>query len=200
MKSIVFSAMFAVLLVCVLSTPTFGQNVYLLDVGKIFKNHARFNAEMDRMKKEVELFRKQVQRDQTSIQQQAEKLKTMNPETREYKTFQTQLAKASAEIQVEHQLKNKEFMEREAKLYLETYVDVSNRVAAFCDANKIQMILRYNSEDSKSTDRQSVMQKVNNSIVYQSGRNVTDYIIQQVAAPTNKARSAQQPAGTGQRR
>ncbi len=176
------------------------QELYLLDIGKVFKLHTRFNQQMELMKKEVEGYKAKMQRDQQGLQLQAEKLKTLPSDSVEFKTLESQLARAAADMQVDQQLKSKEFAVREAQLYYETYVDVSNKVARFCQANNISIVMRYNSEiaNSTNTDRPSVLQKVNGSVVYQKSRDLTDYIVKQVV--TQAAANRQPASGNGLQR
>ena len=175
----------AFLSVVAFASTTFAQqSVVLVDVGQVFKKHANFNAQMDNMKREVEIFQAQVQNKQAQIQKMAEAMNKLQPTDPQVKQYQTAIAQATANLQVENQLKGKEFMEREAQLYHSTYVDIVNRVAAYCKANNISLVLRYNSEPVKTEDRASILQYVNSNVVFERQRNVTSAIIAQVSSQT----------------
>lgn len=164
-----------------IATQSFGQttgtNVVVLDVGKVFKEHARFKQSMEMMKKDVEAFEAYVRRQRDQITAMAEGLKNYNPGSPEYKDIEAKAAKSTSDVQVEMGLKRREFMEREAKLYFNTYTEVTNVVQRFADDNGIALVLRYNSEDINPDDRNSVLQGVNNNIVFQRNRDITATII-----------------------
>ena len=52
----------------------------MIDIGVIFEQHARFKAQMDQLKSEINATEKQWQKDATDINAQVEVLKTMTPQ------------------------------------------------------------------------------------------------------------------------
>ena len=160
------------------------QNVVLLDIGKVFKAHAKFNAGMESMQREVEAFRVEIEQEQSQIQTMAEDLQKLTPDDPKAKQLEATLTKMTADLQVKYQLKNKDFIEREAKLYYATYMHISSTVTSFCDDNGISLVLRHSSEKVDPKSRESVMQTINNPVVFEVRRDITEYIIRQVNAPT----------------
>ena len=160
------------------------QNVVLLDIGKVFKAHAKFNAGMESMQREVAAFRAEIEQDQSQIQTMAEELRGLNSDDPKAKQLEATLTKMTADLQVKYQLKNKDFIEREAKLYYATYMHISLTVTTFCDANGISLVLRHSSEEVDPNSRESVMQTINNPVVFEHRRDITDYVVRQVNAPT----------------
>ncbi len=157
-----------------------GVNVVVIDITKTFKEHNRFNAALEVMKKDVEAFEAYVRRQREAVQTMTEELKGLNAGSPDYKALEAKIAKIMSDLQVEISLKRKDFMEREAKLYFNTYTEVTNEVAKFAEQYRINLVLRYNSEKPNADDRASIMQAVNADVVYQYKRDITDTIIKKV--------------------
>ena len=196
MKTIYFPA---VVVATLLFSPIFQfawaegpQRVALLDVGRVFKQHIAFNKAMEGIQQEVEVYKGQIQEKQGQIRTKAEALRSMEPNSAQATALEATLTKMTADLQVEHQLKNKEFIQLEAQLYFNTYMDVSAKVSTFCEANNISLVLRHVAppltEDRHPTlSRQSILERVNNPIVFARNRDITDAIIQQTNAGVQQA-------------
>ena len=174
------------LLVNASAVPTFAQgttgtSVVVLDVGKVFKEHTRFNQALDVMKEDVSKFEKYLQDQRTVIQQMVEELKRKyKPGSPEYNAREAEIAKKTSDLQVDTGLKRKEFMQKEAKLYYNTYTDVTNAVEKFAIKYNIQLVLRFNSEEIKQDDPKTIIAGVNASVVYHNNRDITKAIIAEV--------------------
>ncbi|MCX7432015.1 MAG: OmpH family outer membrane protein [Planctomycetia bacterium] len=97
------------------------SHVAVIDVGYIFKNHVRFKAAMDKMKDEVMAAENALKGDRDRINGLMEQLKGFNVGTPEYKKLEAEIAKGQGDFNVNAQLQKKDFMEREAKVYLQVY-------------------------------------------------------------------------------
>ena len=64
-------------------------------------------------------------------------------------------------MQVKMAQKRQEFLEKEARIYYEAYSKVYDEVAKLAARNDIRLVLRFNSEEMKQDDRNSVLQGVN---------------------------------------
>jgi Skp family chaperone for outer membrane proteins len=157
-----------------------GTNVAVIDISYIFKHHNRFNANQEAMKKEVAGFEKYLQDERGRMQKLAERMKEFETGSPDYKKIDEEMARITAEVQVETQRKRKEFLEQEAKLYNNTYNEIVDEVTRFARQHGIALVLRFSSEAINPDDRQSVLQGVNRSVVYQDRLNITDIILQQI--------------------
>src|SRR5262245_42597008 len=175
-----------------------GTTVVVIDVAFIFKNHIRFNARMNDIKKDIEAFEAQIRTEQQNIQTRSEGLKSFSPSSPEYRNLETELAKATADIHVKAGLQKKELLEREARVYYDVYKEIESNVAVFCQQYRIDLVLRFNGEDMKPDDRNSVLQGVNKAVVFQRGRDITQSILTALnaGAPT-PTQPAQQPTVNG---
>lgn len=184
-----------------------GTRVAVIDIALIFKHHDRFNGSMADIKRDIEQFEAYVKGQQASLKTRIEELQQFGPTSQEYKSKEAEVATAQSKLQVDIGLKRKEFLEKEARVYYQVYKEIENAVAMFSQRASIGLVLRYNSDDMKEDDRQSVLQGVNKAVVYHQGLDITEYIITNLnrrpfnpndkpggAAPTIPAAGA--PGGT----
>ena len=146
-----------------------GQRIALVDVAKVFKAHTRFNASLEQMKKDAEMFQTMMRTEQNKLAAEAELLKQANPNDPDFKAKETEISKKLAELQVTQSQKGRDISEKEARLYFDTYVEVTQQIANYAD--------RFNSAPIDAADRKSVIEGVNREIVFQEGRDITDQVI-----------------------
>jgi Skp family chaperone for outer membrane proteins len=175
-----------------------GTSVVVIDVSYIFKNHIRFKEAQDGMKKEVEQYEETIRLERDNITKMAEQLKSYQPDSIDYKKLEEAIAEKTSKLQLDTARTRKDFLTREAKLYYDTYQEVSNHVASFARQNNISLVLRFSSDPIEPDDRNSVLQGINRAVVYQNQLNITGHIlklINQGAAPPPTAPGGQQPIG-----
>ncbi len=160
-----------------------GVNVALIDISAIFKGHTGFKSKTDALKEEVKGFENTVNERRKALGQDSEKLSTYKPGTAQHTSLEKELANKLADLQVEADLKRKEVLEREAKIYYSTYEDVQNAVQSFARQHRIGLVLRYDSEKIDMTDRASVLRGVNRAIVFQDRIDITSEILRMVNTP-----------------
>jgi hypothetical protein len=159
------------------TVPSGGTNVVVIDIAKVFKNHNRFNAAMNDIKKDIEDFDGYVRSEQTRFNTLREQLQTFKSGSLEYKNKEEEIAKLQSDLQVKIGLKRKEFLEQEARVYYYVYKEIEQSVANFSSRNRIGLVLRFNGEEMKEDDRASVLQGVNRAVVFQQNLDITDFII-----------------------
>jgi len=170
-----------------------GTNVAVIDVQYIFKNHLRFQQEIDFIKKDIDAFKAWATQQQQAMQTEAKKLEQFNPGTKEYKTIEENVARMRIENQLESAKRQKDFLEREAKIYYNIYQEVERAVADFAARNRIGLVLRYSNDEMDPTKRETIMQGINRLVIYQDRLNITDMILDMVnrgtppAPPVNPA-------------
>lgn len=156
-------------------TPT----IAVIDIAKIFKGHTRFNAMMGDIKKDIEDFDGIVKAETQKLKTMSEALQQYKAGSLEYRQREEEAARATSDLQVKVGLKKKELLESEARVYFQVYRELEQSVANFSNANQIQMVLRFNSDDMKEDDRNSVLQGVNRAVVYYNPMlDITGYILQ----------------------
>lgn len=162
--------------------------VTVLDVAKVFEKHPVFNAKMEALKNEVQEFQKDVRGKVTKL---AEKRQSLTREftigTPKFKEAEESLAREEADLKVKTGQTEREYMNKEAKLYYETYLEVQSIVANFARSNNISLVLRFDSTDIDQTNRASVSNGVNRFIVYQEKLDLTGLIITEVEKKAQQA-------------
>ncbi len=195
------AALAAALLACAAS-PAVGQTsgtaVAVIDVPYIFKNHVRFQQQIEDIKKDIDAYKEVVTQQQTQLRTETEKLNQFKPGTREYKDVEENIARMRVEFQLDSAKRQKDFMEREAKIYFNVYKEIEAAVAEFAGRNRIGLVLRYSAEDMDPTKRESIMQGINRMVIYQNRLNITDIILDTLNRGTPAAAAAGTPIATPQ--
>lgn len=191
------AAFFACLLVAFLaniSTTMAQTKVGIVDIGLIFKSHPEFSQHLGTLKQEADTFQRSAVQSQQQLVQKAEVLKQYKPGSTEFKNAETSLAQQSAAMEVEQRDKMRALMVKEAKLHFDTYSEVNEIISQLCEAQGIQLVLRYNSQEMDTKNPASVMQRVNGSVIYHNpGNDITQLIIGRISQLKGTASAAGQP-------
>jgi Skp family chaperone for outer membrane proteins len=170
------------------SVPVFSQaptqpsgpavHVAVVDVGYIFKNHARFKAIMDKMKDEVMTAENGLKAERDRINGLMEQLKGFNVGTPEYKRLEAEIAKAQGDFNVNAQLRKKDFMDQEASVYMKVYDEVEKAVTQFAREHRIAVVHRFDGDPVDSSDRNQILRGITKPIVYyEPGIDITSDIL-----------------------
>lgn len=185
-----------------LTAPCFAQDkpavpIVVVDLSKVFEQHPQFKQQMDAIKAAVKSSEAEIQTRGKDIESRAKKLQTFKPSSPEYKQLESETARLQAQIQADMALKRKDFLEQEARAYYSTYLQVKEEIKVFAESNRIGLVLRFSSEEIDPTNRQSVLQGVNQPILYnQGGLDITHYIVDRLHRSAGGAqRTAQAPRG-----
>ncbi len=156
--------------------------VAIVDVGLIFKSHTSFEQRLEALKTEAEQFKSVSLQQQQQLMQKAEALKQYQPGSQEFKNLETKLAQESAAMEVDQRDKMRSLMQQEAQLHFQTYADVNKLIATYCESTGVQLVLRFNSQEMDPRNPNSVMQRVNGSVVYHDPYNdITPQIVARIS-------------------
>ncbi len=155
------------------------QDICVVDIAQVFKNHNQFNRQLEGLKQEAEQFKFTLQQKAQQLRTKSERLKDFSPGSDEFKQLETELAQESANLEVDQRSKTRDFMQLEAKLHFDTYVHVTKLIAGYCEQNDIRLALRYDSTQMSPDDPNTIMQRVNDHVIFhQPQRDITQTIIQ----------------------
>ncbi len=154
-----------------ISTTMAQTKVAIVDIGLIFKSHPQFAQSLAGLKQEADQFKSVSLEQQKALMAKAEVLKSYQPSSAEFKAAETKLAQESAGMEVDQRDKMRLLMQKEAQLHFNTYAQVNELISKYCEANGIQLVLRYNSAKMDPKSPASVMQRVNGSVVYHNQQN-----------------------------
>ncbi len=178
-----------------------GTNIALLDISYIFKNHPRFKQMMEEMKSDVEAAESSVTKERDTIKKLVEQLDSYHKGSPDYNAMEKEIAEREANLSVKVQLQRKEFLGREAKIYLTIYKEIEQEVEYYCQNKGIDMVLRFNGDPADVDKPDSVLSFINKPVVYyDKGRDITkpilDTLVMRSGAPAAGGnRIGTRPAG-----
>ena len=170
------------------NAPKFGTGV--VDVGYIFKNHQRFKTTMEGMKKEMQGIEQTLKSKREGIAQKEAERNEYNLGTPEYKRLDEELARQKADFNLEMTQLRKDFLEREAKVYYQTYLEVDETVRYYAQRQNIGLVLRFNGESPDPNRRDDVLRAINKPVVFQNNIDITPDVLSLLNRNT---RAAAQP-------
>lgn len=153
------------------------QQVAVVDMGKIFRDHIAFKGQITALQKEVESFKLTIQADRVKIQTESEALAAIPKSSPNFRTKEAEIAKMAADMQLGHNMKNRDFMEKEAKVYYQTYVQILTTIQDFCRRSNVSLVVRFTGDQIDPNNRASVLAGVNNVVVFQNRKDITGEII-----------------------
>jgi Skp family chaperone for outer membrane proteins len=152
-------------------------NVAVVDVSYIFKNHARFKATMEAMKAEMQKTETEFKADRERIAGLEQQRGTFAPGSAEYKKHDEEVARQMAEVQLKYGKIRKDFLEREAKVYYQTYLEVVDAITYYAKRQSIGLVLRFNGDPVDTNKRDDVLREINKPIVVQDQIDITGDIL-----------------------
>jgi Skp family chaperone for outer membrane proteins len=171
------------------NAPKYG--IAVVDIPYIFKEYHKFRATSESMKKEMETIDADVKADRARIAQTEQERNKYNVGTAEYKKLDEEMARMMAEFQLKTSKLQKDFMERQAKLYYQTYLEVVDAVNMYAKSHNIGMVLRFNGEPVDSNKREDVMRDINKQVVIQDRIDITPDVLILLNRDSQQARAPQ---------
>ncbi len=151
--------------------------VAVVDVTYIFKNYQQFTSALDGMKTEMETAEGKLKSDRAAIQSKEEQSKQYNPGSPEHKQLDEEIARLKAEFNLTAGRIRKDFLEREAKVYYQTYLEVSNAVQYYAQQHNIGLVVRFNGDQVDPNLREDVLRAINKPVVHQNNIDITPDVL-----------------------
>ncbi len=171
-----------------------GHRVAVVDVAQIFKTHPMIKAEVDKVEAELKSFEQEFNGKRDELKNAAAQLKQFKPGSPEYANAEEQVAGMESKLRLEMARKRKEIADAEAKIYFNNYNKIANVVKAIASHNKINLVLRYNSEEMDLEQGESVIRGVMKSIVYHdSTLDMTPIVMQYLSQAAQQAAVPAEP-------
>lgn len=168
--------------------------VAVIDINYIFKNHQGFRSSMDGMKEDFTAVEAEVKSKQQQIVKAQEQQKTYTPGSAEFKQLDEQIVRMNASLQVDVTQKRKQLVEREAKIYYDTYKQVEQVINYYAERQGIGLVLRFNGEEADQNNRESILRSINKAVHFQNKIDITPDVLALVnrSAGQTASRPAQQ--------
>ncbi|HMO13936.1 MAG TPA: OmpH family outer membrane protein [Pirellulaceae bacterium] len=162
-----------------------GGFTVVLDVARVFKENTRFDSAMKSIQQEAEQVKVQVQGQLEALQAEAAKvIETFKQGTPEFQREETRLEQQQASLRTKARQLNEELLNKEAKLYHDTYLQMQQVVADLAEKHNIAMVLRFDSSKVDAENRADVIKAVNRGVVYQKELDITDMVIENMRSST----------------
>jgi len=155
-----------------LLAPSFAQGqdaahrIAVVDVAHIFKNHPGIKAQVEKVESDLKAYDAQLQAKREELKQAAEQLKAYKVGSAEYAAQEELVASMESKLRLDMARTRKELADAEAKIYFQNYKLIADGVKFLANHYKINLVLRYNSEDMDLANGESVIRGVMKNIVY----------------------------------
>lgn len=154
------------------------STVAVIDVAVIFKGYRKFNEEMAEVKQDIEDFDKHVKERTGELKELGDQLSRLKPGTAEEKELRARAEFETKAVQDQVTVKKAELLQTEAEIYFRAYRQLEGAVRVVSRKRKIDFVLRFNSEEMKREDRNSVLQGVNRAVVsYPESHDITAAVL-----------------------
>jgi Skp family chaperone for outer membrane proteins len=160
--------------------------IAIVDLVKVYEGHKEFVFQREKLRDEARDVHAEFERRRLEFQNRFAELNKMKMDSEEFKAARDELQKAVTEFQQQAQRKQAEFAAAEAKLFEATYANISDKIEQVAEARGIALVLQRNSKFSEAlkTDKprtsQDLVSGLNQTVLYQTGLDITDDIIQAV--------------------
>jgi Skp family chaperone for outer membrane proteins len=171
----------------------------VVDVSYIFKNYSQFKNAMEGMKTEMEAAEGKLKSERDGIAAKEEKRKQFNAGSAESNQLDEEIARSKAEFNLTAGRIRKDFLEREAKVYYQTYLEVSDAVKYYAQQHNIGLVLRFNGDQVDRNVREDVLRAINKPIVHQNNIDITPDVLALLnrgGGPAGVAPAAARPTTT----
>ncbi|MEX0642417.1 MAG: OmpH family outer membrane protein [Pirellulales bacterium] len=149
----------------------------VVDVSYIFKEHKRFRSTMEGMKKEMEAIETELKSDREKIGLTEQERNKYNVGSAEYKKFDEDVARMMAEFNLKMTRLRKDFLEREAKVYYQTYLEVVEAIGYYAKRHNIGLVIKFNGEPVDPNKREDVLREINKPVIYQDNIDITPDVL-----------------------
>ncbi|MEM6365148.1 MAG: OmpH family outer membrane protein [Planctomycetota bacterium] len=143
-----------------------GHKIGVVDVAKIFKEHAGIQSQVKAVEANLKAFDSELKGRRDALKTAAEKLKTYKVGSPDYTAQEEKIAAMDSKLRLDMARKKKELADAEAKIYYENYQRIAAGVKYLANYYKVNLVLRYNSEKMEEAKGESVIRGVMKNIVY----------------------------------
>ena len=158
------------------TTPVNG--LALLDMAFLYKNLNRIKAQREEMKADFQRVEAQHKRERENLQSLVEQLKGFKPGTPDYKNLEEEIVQRDANLAIQRKMTQREFGEREAKLWHAVYQEILQEVDYIARANNISVVLQFDGEPLKKDEPRDVLRNIQKPVIwYSNGLDITGQVL-----------------------
>jgi Skp family chaperone for outer membrane proteins len=168
-----------------------GVGVAVIDIERAFKQHQRYNAEIEQLKELAKSMEAETNKEKQSIIEMEKDLPNLAAGSSERKALEEQILRRKTDLAARTRIKQQELLEKEAKVYYFTYKEIQDEVAEYCRQTGTALVLQYSSDKVDPNNRMSIMKAMGNPVVHHAGIDITDkilfYLNPKAGAPTGNS-------------
>jgi Skp family chaperone for outer membrane proteins len=142
------------------------HRVAVVDVAYIFKNHPGIRGEVLKVEKDLKDFDQELRGKQAELKEEALKLKAFKVGSPDYAAQEQKVAMMESQLRIEMNRQKRELADAEARIYYQNYQRITAGVKVMADFYKINLVLRYNSDQMDLAKPETVIRGVMKNIVY----------------------------------
>lgn len=165
--------------------------VAVLDVARVFKENPEFDTAMKSIRQEADGLKGQITQQQEAIKAEAQKLGQYEPGSAERNQMEATLEQKQTALRTQARQAEADLLTREAGVYFTTYEKMKSVVGEIAGQHGISLVLRFDSQEIDSTDRNSVIKGVNRPVVFHRRLDLTNLVIQNMGSASASAGKTQ---------
>lgn len=151
--------------------------IVVIDVNEIFKSYSRFKQRMEQLNTEVQNADAKLKQEFEQIRKLSEGLADIRKESPDYRRVEEDITKKQSEFTASRQIQQKDFVEKRARLYYDTYVEIQQELKYFTGQFGIDLVVQHNSEEVDTSDWQAVVRKMGGPVVFHNNLDITKQIL-----------------------
>ncbi|NOZ40060.1 MAG: OmpH family outer membrane protein [Planctomycetes bacterium] len=151
--------------------------IAVVDVNYIFKNYSQFKTAMEAIKIDIQQAEVKLKAVREGIQAKEAQAKDYQPSSPEFKQLDEDLARLKADFNIKAGRTRKDFQEREAKVYYQTYLQVSSTVHRYAQQNNIGLVLKFNGDKINPDRPEAILKAINKPVVSQNNIDITPDVL-----------------------
>jgi Skp family chaperone for outer membrane proteins len=171
--------------------------VALVDIAYIFNNYTKFKNATEDLKDDAKAREDDLAKVQADLKSLVGKRSQLNPDTPTYKDVEQKIATRKAEMELMADGFRREFTQREANVYHQTYQEVEAAIRKYSEAYGITLVLRAaRTDDVSASNPKDVIKEVSQQVIYSVPEmDITDEILAMLNPPTAPATKPTIPSG-----
>ncbi len=142
------------------------HGIAVIDVTFILDNYNRLKQQTEVLRRAVQDVEDQLRKEREALARKVEKMKTYKVGSPDYKKEEEEITKGESDWKLKVARQKGDFAERESKMYLAAYQEITRAVKAYADRNGISLVLRFNGAPIDPNNREAVQMEVFKMVMY----------------------------------
>lgn len=167
--------------------------VAVIDVGYIFKNYPRFNQAMEAMNTEMKSADGQLKADRDKLAQMEDQRNALKPGAPEFKKIDEDLAREKANFTIKQGTLRRDFMEREAKIIYQTYMELTTALKYYTQQHEIGVVVQFRGDPVDPNQQDDIRRAMMQPVIFQNAVDITPDVLGMLMQGVPAAQSAARP-------